>query len=135
MCSVPAILGRTRGPRGHEAQRLDKCAKAQGIWIPIAKDESNSALAPDVPSLEPRQLNLITSGSEGADGEAHERAWGAKPKQSRTVRMQESMPGTGPRACLAPLPCTLFGNHHVVFRHVSLRCYRQVLKHRSYEEG
>ena len=45
--------------------------------------------------------------------------------------MKESMPGTGPRACLAPLPYTLFGNHHVVFWHVGIRCNRQVMKHRS----
>ena len=51
--------------------------------------------------------------------------------QSRTVRMCESMPGTGPRACLAPLPYTPFRNHHVVFRHTNLRCDRQVLQHRS----
>ena len=45
-CSVLAILGRARGARGHEAQILDKCTEAQGTAIPIAKDESSSALAP-----------------------------------------------------------------------------------------
>ena len=48
------------------------------------------------------------------------------------------MSGAGGGTCLAPLPYTLFKTHHVVFRHISLRCDRLVLKHRSmvtFEEG
>ena len=58
--------------------------------------------------------------------------------QSRTVQMQEIMPGNKPRACLAPLPCTLFKTSHVDFGHGGLRCDRLVLKHHSmitFEEG
>ena len=55
--------------------------------------------------------------------------------QSRAVQMKESMPGTGPKACLAPLPYTQFETYHVVFGHVNIRCDWQVLKHRSFEEG
>ena len=51
--------------------------------------------------------------------------------QSRAVRVRESMPGTGPQACLAPLPSTLFKTSNVVLGHVRLRCAWQVLKHRS----
>ena len=52
--------------------------------------------------------------------------------------MKENMPGDKPSACVAPLPYTLFKTHHVVFRHISLRCDRQVLQHRSmdlFEQG
>ena len=51
--------------------------------------------------------------------------------QSRAVRMKENMPGDKPRACLAPLPYTLSKTSNVVFGHDSLRCDRQVLKHRT----
>ena len=42
--------------------------------------------------------------------------------------MKESMLGTGPQACLAPLPCTLFKTSNVVLGHGRLRCDRQALK-------
>ena len=45
--------------------------------------------------------------------------------------MKENMPGPGPRACLAPLPCTPFRIHHVVLVRANLRCDRQALKRRS----
>ena len=51
--------------------------------------------------------------------------------QSRTVRVNKNMPADRPRACLAPLPCTLFEAFHVVFGHVNLRCDRQALKRRT----
>ena len=41
------------------------------------------------------------------------------------------MSGAGPRTCLAPLLCTLFGTYHVVFGHLTLRCDRQAMNRRS----
>ena len=51
--------------------------------------------------------------------------------QSGAVRIKKNMLGTGPQACLAPLPYTLFKTSNVVLGHVRLRCAWQVLKHRS----
>ena len=45
--------------------------------------------------------------------------------------MSESMLGTGPQACLAPLPYTLSKTSNVVCGHDSLRCDRQALKRRT----
>ena len=45
--------------------------------------------------------------------------------------MNESMLGTGPQACLAPLPDTLSETFNVVFGHDSLGCDRQALQHRT----
>lgn len=50
--------------------------------------------------------------------------------QSRAVRKQESMPGTRPKACLAPLPCTLLRTHHVVFGQINMCCDQLVMAHR-----
>ena len=52
---------------------------------------------------------------------------GRADAEERAGHRAEGMSGT--------IAVHFFGNHHVVFRHVSLRCDRQVLKHRSYEEG
>ena len=41
------------------------------------------------------------------------------------------MLGSGPQACLAPLPYTLSKTFNVVFGHDSLRCDRQALKRRT----
>ena len=130
VCSVPAILARARGPRYSKCVYAPK-EQAQGM-NPIAKDESRSALAPmyQASNLAHFKLRNVGLQSEPTARLVSESGRDAQA-QSRTVRMQESMPGAGPRACLAPLPCTLFGNRHVVFRHTNLRCDRQVLKHRS----
>ena len=63
--------------------------------------------------------------------ETHKRDMGRGAQaQSKPVRMNENMPGDKPKACLAPLPYTLFKTSHVVFGHVSLRCAWHVLQHR-----